>query len=704
MNSVVHVLKNRYLPFLFAIPLFFCVLHYDGIVIDAVLYVTQYVFSIDPSRFLGDPAFDFGNQNSLGFFSPIFGVFIDAWGVAKGAFIYTVLMQFAWVVTAVFMIRSLSRAIKQRLWILPITILFVVFFANGMSFSHILFFKYISSYACSRSLSIVVGMGAVVLMFYQKKVLSLALVLGGLIVHPITAGWCLPFWMFYFFPKTKIPVAVFSLLFPLTFLLHVGPFDLFPQDWLARPLDFRPGYVIISRYLVLLVFLGMLARRSSNFQIRKICCSLSLITIIAFYWDIWGGFGEHILLYQVQPWRVVWLPSIIAAPLGVCQIKDSVRRYLKYKKMTTHDFGIALLVVSFLLPQNIILITLFSASLLIMQNKGLTLKWIVWTFVGVVFGGYLVQQYLTWCLQGFSPFLGYNYREISHLRDSFLICQFVFTTFFVVFFFNKQRFALAAISILSIFLSRFMLLPILPLFLFFFPRKGKLTFVGGVCLIALLTVFDGAFDIESRRRFMIDGMPLNFSWVCFSTILSFVVIVLTKKKSLWVIFIWLLVCSVVAMTNYSHHSLNWIEKEKRLDDYVNSPIFSQVEDRGKIFFYVSGLFMEEPRLRFMSGSYYSHSSDVGTIFNKMHYWKVLERSHLLYQKKINFESKKIFDYKKILNKIADSDSLIDRMEFLCGLNEIANVVTDKTDLPFVKEDSVMVGGSQKVYLYGCAIR
>ena len=136
---MINVLKN--LPFLFAIPLFFCVHHYNGIIIDATLYITQYVHSIDPSRFLQDPAFEFGSQGNFGCFSRFFGLFLESFGVDGGAFVYTFLMQLLWIVLAVFLIRVLIQHLQNRLWMLPITILFVGIFAHGMQFSLSFFYS-----------------------------------------------------------------------------------------------------------------------------------------------------------------------------------------------------------------------------------------------------------------------------------------------------------------------------------------------------------------------------------------------------------------------------------------------------------------------------------------------------------------------------------------------------------------------------------
>ena len=697
---MLNVLKNKYLPFLFALPLFFCVYHYNGIIVDAVLYVTQYINSVDPTRFVGDPAFEFGNQGALGFFSPIFGLFLEPLGVSVGAFVYTLTMQVAWIVAAVFMIKALLRLTWQRLWILPTTILFVVVFSIGMGFSGIRFFQYVSLYACSRSLSIALGIGALALLFNQKKLLSLLFVLAGTAIHPITAGWCLPFWMFYFFPKTRIPVIVFSLVFPFSFLLHTGRFDQFPSDWLARPLPFSPNYEIISRYLLLFVFYAILFWRSRNTQVKRISVSLCFLTIIVCYWDVWGGFGEHIFLYQVQPWRAVWLLSFVAVPLCICAMKDSIRAIVKCGTATTHDLGMAFFVVSFLTRGNVLLVTIVAGILLMRRKNTLALKEFVFAFACIVLGGYLVQQYLTWCVCEFYAFMGYNYHIVSHLRDSFLVYQLVFTVGFIVFFLRDKRFVLAGLLILSIFVSQFMLLPILPFFLLLFPKKSRFKYWGGAVLIVILIVFDGMFDVEMRQTVMFGGWPL-FSWVSFATLLSFVSVYLSKWIKYLGITVWLVVCSMVAVEHYVSTSANWLESKTILDYYQHKALFPQVRERGKMLFIVSGPYRGEPGLRFMTGSYFYNSVMAGDIFNREHYRTALERSHLLYQKSRAPESYVIYDFESVLNKLKVVDTLVDRFLFLCREEEIKYLVSDKTGLPFVIEDWSVVPGNQQVYLYKC---
>ena len=103
----------------------------------------------------------------------------------------------------------------------------------------------------------------------------------------------------------------------------------------------------------------------------------------------------------------------------------------------------------------------------------------------------------------------------------------------------------------------------------------------------------------------------------------------------------------------------------------------------------------------MTGSYFNSIIKSGTVFYKGHYREALERSHLLNLKSRIPESTDFFQYATILTKLADADTLVDRVDFLCKEKEIHHLVTDKAQLPFVKEDSTMLENKQKVYLYAC---
>ena len=667
---------------------------------DAILYVTQYIYSVDPARFMGDPAFDFGNQTSMGFFSPILGTFIESFGISVGAFAYTLLMQIFWVVAFVFFVKNLLWLNRQRLWTMPVVILLTSVFSNGMPFSHIAWFHYLSSYACSRSLSIALGMIGVALLFGKRRYLSLSIILVGTVIHPLTSGWCLPLWMFFFFPKTKIPIVVLSFLFPFSCLFHLGFFDTYPADWLAKPL-MRPGYELLSIYIFLFVFFLLLVKFSRNQQIRKISVALCILIAITFYWDLWGGIGEHILLYQVQPWRALWLPSLVAAPLGVCLVKDSFRECVKRGVVSTRNLGTVLLVSSILVPIHLFFVVLVSVVFLLIKERRIGAKEFALTYGGFLLGGYLVQQYLLWCLRDFPAFYTFSILELYRIRDSFLVYQFIFTIGFVFFFLKKRFFVSSLLLILSVFFSRFMLMPLLAFFLYFFPKGNKFKYWSLAFLVAILIIFDGVFDADLRNHFLMQSLPLSLLMTSAMSVLIFFSIYLSTKIFFKGILMCFLVSCLFSAIGYGIYAATVLKKEKPLDQYLNKSIFPQLEERGRVFFYVSGKHLVNPRLQFMTGSYFNEVSRVGSVFFKEHYREALERSHLLYWKKKAPKSSEFFEYAVILAKIADADTLVDRVGFLCEMKEIHHIVSDKMYLPFVKEDSTIILNSQKVYLYAC---
>ena len=339
--------------------------------------------------------------------------------------------------------------------------------------------------------------------------------------------------------------------------------------------------------------------------------------------------------------------------------------------------------------------------LMINKAKPVSLKGWIGVFAALLFVGYLVQQYLTWCLQGFPMFLGFKYAECYRIRDSFLLYHFVFSIAFVVYFVVHRKFFPAIILVLYMFFSRFMLLPVLALFLAFFPKENKWRYWGGVFVIVVMILFDGMIDVESRRVTLIEGMCRSFPWICIASTMSLASVFLTKKFSYWSIAVWLLLCSVVAVISYNSHSFKKGGGDVQIDQYLHESIFPQVKVRGKILFYVSGELEVEPRLQFLTGSYLSRSTLVGSVFNKDHYRVGLERSHLLYLRERAPKLQKYYVYGDILPKFANLDTLVDRVNFLCELNEITHLVTDRTPLPYVKEDSAMTRKDQKVFLYGC---
>lgn len=699
---MIETLKDRYIPFILAIPLLFCCHQYNGIVMDAILYVTQYVNLIDPSRFVFDPAFEFGNQDSLGLFFPISKIFFGMFGVDKGAFTFTFLMHLLWGVAIFFLVKNILKITENRLWLFPAVCLVIIVFANGMPFSRILFFKYVECYFCSRALSIVLGVIGLALVLSNKKLLSLFLIVLGTAVHPITAGWCLPFWMMYFYPKLRLSIIVFSILLPFSFLLHKGPFDFFSDDWLSRPLEFSPSYVTVGRYFALLVFWWITVKYfTKNIEVKKIALSLIVLLTVALYWNCWGGFGEHVFLYQVQTWRFLWIPSILAMPIYFVFLKDAVKRFRKKKVLTTHDCALVLIGVNMLAPQNLFAVSVFCMVLLIMKPKILSCKNVVAVFVAIWLAFLLVQQYQIMVIQGLNPIFDYDFSLLNNLKISLLFCQLPFVVYFAAYFTCNRKFIAALFCIVYCFASRFVLLPFVAFYLGFVCFKNKKKFWLCFVLLAIVTFIEGAVGVELRCSNFFDGFPRKIMYIVFFIFVMCIGASLLKKYRRLFVVVFFLACCGYAYSHYDARLEIQKKNEGSLNGYVEQTIFPEVRDRGHILFFVDGFYENEPRIRFLTGSYYSSSIHIGGLFYKKHYQEAVRRSRLLCWKN---EEKKGPDFSchiGVFGKLQNIDTLIDRTHFLCSKNEISHLVTHYEDFPFVKEDSSITFDGKKVYLYGC---
>lgn len=703
MESVVKLLKNKYAPFFFAVPLFFISYRYSGIVVDAILYLIQYAHYIDPSRFVGDPSFEFGNQDSLGFFTPVLGLFIKPLGANLGMMVYTVTMQFLWIIAAVFMLKSLMRLTCNRLWTLPITILFVFCFSNGMPIEVVRFFHFVECYACSRSLSMVAGIAALAALFSNRRWLSLAFILFGTVVHPLTAGWCLPLWFFYFFPKTRWPIAIFSLLFPLTFLLHTGPLDVFPEDWLRKPLVFRPTYVIIGRYVALLSFFGLVVKKfSKNEKVLRISSALVLVLAIALYWDCWGGYGKHVLLYQVQPWRVFWLGAIIAVPLFLCFLKDALLYVYGHKKVTEPHFVLFLIGMNLLAPQSFILISLSPLALLRKKfvSKPIQEKYFIAVFALFVVLGLVIQQYNAWCIQGFKTFLGYDFRALSYMRDGALFAQFCFSVGFAVHYLRRRNFIIPGILALYCVFPWFQMIPLLAIALIAFPKANKKKYWGMAVLVLLVVVADGILNSDGRLHKLINGYPSITLQLLLLLVLTALAVWARKFSRIPMVAL-ILVCAVVGVATYDDRRPSMREAEKAIDDFVEEAVFPQVENWGHVLFYVNDVYAFESQLRFMTGSYLSVSMGVGTIFNEKYYREYRRRCWLLNFGRYPTTKEELRSDEMNVSTLSNADTLMNRVEFLCREKEITNFISNIPAASLEMQDSTTLKNGTKVYLYAC---
>ena len=702
--NMCNVLKNKYIPFVLAIPLFFCVHCYRGIILDAILYLLQYISTFDPLRFLNDPAFAFGNQGSYGVFSPILGFFIESLGVGTGMKTLCWLSHLGWAISAVLLVKAFCKYSLNKLYLIPILVLFIFCTADGMPHTRVFFFKLVENYTCSRAFSIVFGFIGIAALLQNKRKSSLLSFLIGTLIHPLTAGWGLPLWLMFFYPKMRVPLIVFSALFPLLAFLHIGKFDFYPLDWLDRPLALKPSTDMFIRNCVWFVFYGVLVPCFFQMSpLAKLGRAIFLVSLVAFYWNLWGGFGEHIFLYQVQTWRAEWIPSVFSFLFCFVMIVQLLKN-LRKKHFDSLVFSKFLAVVALMSPVCLLLPTLVAVWLV--RKKQIHFDAIKCLFICLayfVIAGFWVQQYVIWCMEGQFAFLGFDYHYLYRLRDSLLLYQAIFALICIVLLIRQKQY-LGIIPLVALFFfPQYQLLPLVTLVCFFAKSRKVL-----VAAVAMLTIFDCMFNTNYRETSLLNSLPSSLFRNVGFALLIFIFLKLMALFWNRTYFRFVPIVSLFFILGgyaYAHWDGRGdlrIKEETKLQKYLKQTIFPQEKDRGRILFYVNGLFISEPRLQFLSGAYLSETSHVGELFFEGHFKEVKKRENMLYYKEyrgISHDESVFAGF--VLNKMSSRDTLIDRTKFLCEINEIDNLISSKEELPFTKKDSVFYDKKQWIYLYGC---
>lgn len=697
--------KNKILPFIVAIPLFFCLHSYRGIILDAILYLLQYISTFDPGRFANDPAFMYGNQDSYGLFSPVLGMFVETFGVSEGMKILCWLSHLGWAVSTVFLIRAFCKFSRSQFWFIPFLILFIVCTADGMPHTKVHFFRLVETYACSRAISIVFGFAGFVAILQKRKISSLLLFLVGTIVHPLTAGWGLPFWLLFFYPKFKNLLFACSAVFPFFVFLHFGKFDFYPLDWLQRPLTFAPPKDMIVRNCVWFMFFGYLIpwyfKASPLVKLSKV---VFWVTLIAFYWNLWGGFGEHVFLYQVQTWRAEWIPMVFSFLICFVLITQLFRKIRK-KLFDSVDFSKFLSIVAVLSPVCMMVPIIFATYYVRKRRSSIDVeKYMLSCLAIFLLVGFAVQQYVIWGLEGGYTFLGFDYQYLYRLQNSLLLNQAFFAVICIALLVVQKKYFLAIPLAVFLFVPHCQLIPLSVIVWSLVETRKRLIVFG----VILLILFDCLFNTNYREHSLLNSLPsfwYRYAGFALLSLGALKIVSLLWRKVFFRFIPMMLLLPVLGSFAYAHWDGRFglrIKEESKLQTYLKETIFPQETNRGRILFFVKGLLAAEPRLQFLSGAYLCETIHVGELFFEGQYKESMKRENILFYKEFRGIAHDGPAYEGfITSKMSSRDTLIDRVQFLCEMNEIDNLISSEEGLPFAKKDSVFYDEKQWVYLYGC---
>lgn len=644
-----------------------CVNHFDGFEQDSILYTLQAINHIFPGRFTDDPAFMFGNQDAFSFFSIIYSSFIKVFPIDIAALVLTLLIHSALAVSFAWFSYKWTQKFHCQHLALPIVLFFFSMYAYG-EFRNDMWstIKTIEAYPVARTFAVCFGFWGLAHLFDRNRWISLAIFLAGSLVHPITVGWGFPLWLFYHFPKTRLPVIVAALLFPATVFIGKIPWAAYPSNWVHLGWD-MDGIIPLTRDLILnFLFLILASVKFLHSKVlKKFALAETFVVGIAIYWFVTSIFTHHIFLFQVQTFRILWLCQVSAI-----FIQFLVGQHLYVTKISRgkafniwEKVFLAITLAYWIDSPFVIVGTIIAAILHATRNKpfygkikmSLFCVWVAITIYAAYWIVFLHKQLMPEFYQSCLTFI----QELFATAAAF--------AFTILFACPKYRF----VVIVAMFFCTAEILWGNAIF----PKQNfSLAFILAVAVIA---TFIGPTSGKKN---------------------------LTKILSRGLITLVLTTC---ALLNYDHRDAEQKEREYALNQFVNEPPFPNIEKRGRVLFSVKNYAGKLPRIHFLSGAYYDEQYEVGDIFFRGHKDEAEAREKKVFLgtqtsddewKKIPWQLRKYRASEYLFNK----DSLIVRTQHLCQNGEITHLITDFADLPFAKNDSLTLWyKGEKVYLHSC---
>ena len=706
-----HYIDRIGILYVVGLAFFFALVRYKGYDFDAALYLLQVMNYLQPERFVNDVPFMFGNQDSFSLFSPIVAVAFKIFGVNTGGIVVTLILQVALGSSVIALVYRWLKLVDARKWILPVVLLMFALLANKEYGPPGFYLPIFEPVLVARLFSEVLVIAGLIFFFEKNRYASLVMFVFASLMHPLMGGWALVLWLFFHFPKWRIPVLVITLLSPLSGFLHIGRLDFYSSDW--NPIFFRPDWDDFLLYFGLLLFWLAMFRHFKEGKFAGLSINLFWVSLVGFYLQFAGSYFEHVFLFQMQPFRVQWLSTILVIPVFAVFVRDCLENG---GKMNLCDYaGIALGLCAVAGCQWALL--LFGCLLAIYtpigryDKIGLPSCWIkIFFAAGLVF--LLVNSILCNFIQlSIEQGVGNTNLAVSWINipaylglvERILLISFVLTCIL------QKKYGFALIFAIAFCCNGLKILPIVGLILILIPNlhltMKKLLLA---CCVSV-SFFEVLYSLHKPNS--LEQLPLeNAPMACVVlfvvlTIVSFWLMSIRKdphgRKALVPLVVLLVSLSAWDVYRWDSRNENVTLNEKQMDAFFEETIFPQIKDRGEILFAVDYESPIPSRMNFMTGAYADESIYVGEVFYKEQFMESNRRRNALLR-----GSSQMGDLSKYSEKIMrvyhNPDTLIARVNYLCGEGEITHFVTDYANMPLSKEDSVFFAVKQKyVWLYGC---
>ena len=312
---------------------------YEGLRHDSIMYTLQGLAHVHPDYWSQDIYLRFGSQDQFSLFPRLFARCIVWFGLDPAAEVLTAISEIAFFLAAWRLARLLlpERAALMGLFLLV---------ALPGTYGSIDIFHIVEDFNTPRLLAEALVLAATVNWLQQRWLLAIACIAAGLLVHPLMTaggiGLCLWLGLVQSKPRWALWLALLSVVaLALVRIVASGPPLRFDDFWFAVT-PTALSYLLISHWnayiwsvtLLPLVLLCVGSIVIEQQPARRLAQAALGIGIAGIALSAYGGDWLHLtLIVQGQPWRAMWLSSVIATLL-LPQIAQQLWR--------AHAFGRAL--------------------------------------------------------------------------------------------------------------------------------------------------------------------------------------------------------------------------------------------------------------------------------------------------------------------------------------------------------------------------
>lgn len=295
---------------------------YPGIYHDSQLYTIQALARVLPMELANDVFLRHGSQDKYTFFGPLYAMAIRMVGTGPAAAILTFVSQAVFAIALLLLAR---RVLPSRLAWLGVGLVCVIPFTYGARKVFFVMEDFITPRLLAEAL-VIAGLAG---LFVGRYRLAMLAAVFAALVHPIVAvtGLALAVFLDVFTNRQRtvtIGLGIAVALALLAMLAARGSQLVFDEEWWNMihdglpylfPLEWRKADWARVVLVVAVLFAGMRRLPAANAQ--SLCRAALIVTVGGMLLSIVGSdLSRVVLVTQMQPWRVLWLASVIALLLS----------------------------------------------------------------------------------------------------------------------------------------------------------------------------------------------------------------------------------------------------------------------------------------------------------------------------------------------------------------------------------------------------